>query len=124
MSKIAGVQSQLNFDAVSPTTETQVTRLANHELHNEEKNETNNGRLTTEEQSQLETAVDTINQTLDAFDRGLKFSIHEDTNRIMVKVVDRSNFKEEVIREIPPEKILDMLAEVLDMIGLLIDQRA
>ncbi|NLM70138.1 MAG: flagellar protein FlaG, partial [Firmicutes bacterium] len=66
-----------------------------------------------------------LNKTMKIFDRGLEFTIHEDTNRIMVRVVDRSDHNnEEVIREIPPEKILDMIAAFMDMIGLLVDQRA
>ena len=59
------------------------------------------------------------------FDRGLEFTIHEDTNRIMVRVVDRSDHNnEEVIRKFHPKKILDMIAAFMDMIGLLVDQRA
>jgi uncharacterized FlaG/YvyC family protein len=29
-----------------------------------------------------------------------------------------------VIREIPPERVLDMIAAIMDMIGLLVDHRA
>lgn len=68
----------------------------------------------------LEKAVDGLNKTMEIIERGLEFSIHEGTNRIMVKVVDRAN-DEKVIREIPPEKLLDLIAEINDVIGLLID---
>ncbi len=73
---------------------------------------------------QLEKAIETLNNAVDVVERALEFSIHEDTNRIIVKVVDRSNTEAEVIREIPPERILDMVAVFMDMIGLMFDQRA
>jgi flagellar protein FlaG len=39
----------------------------------------------------------------------------------MVKVVDSETG--EVIREIPPEKLLDMFANMLELAGLIIDER-
>ena len=39
----------------------------------------------------------------------------------MVKVVDTET--KEVVREIPSEKILDILANILEMAGLLVDER-
>jgi flagellar protein FlaG len=40
----------------------------------------------------------------------------------MVKVVDVQN--DEVIKEIPPEEVLDTVARIREMIGLLVDKRA
>jgi flagellar protein FlaG len=39
----------------------------------------------------------------------------------MVKVIDENTG--EVIREIPPKKILDMVANMLELAGLLVDER-
>ena len=50
-----------------------------------------------------------------------KFGIHEKTNRIMIKLVDKDTQK--VIKEFPPEKSLDMLAKTLALAGVLVDQR-
>lgn len=50
-----------------------------------------------------------------------EFSIHKDLNEIMVKVIDRET--KEVIREVPPEKLLDMIAGMLKTAGLLIDKK-
>ena len=49
------------------------------------------------------------------------FGIHEDTNRVTIKIVDKST--KEVIKELPPEKTLDMIARVWEMAGILIDER-
>ena len=40
----------------------------------------------------------------------------------MVRVVNV--FTDEVIKEIPPEEVLDTVARIREMIGLLIDERA
>lgn len=50
-----------------------------------------------------------------------EFSIHDRTKEIMVKVIDKDTKK--VIREIPPEKVLDMVAKMWEMAGLIVDER-
>ena len=50
-----------------------------------------------------------------------KFGIHEKTNRIIIKLVDRDT--QEVIKEIPPEKTLDLLAKRMELAGVLVDER-
>ena len=52
---------------------------------------------------------------------GLKFSVHELTGRTVVKVVNKDTQK--VIREVPPEKILDLAAKLEEMIGILFNER-
>ena len=51
---------------------------------------------------------------------GLQFSVHDSTGRTMVKVVNKDT--EETIREIPPEKMLDIAAKLDEMIGILFDK--
>ncbi len=50
-----------------------------------------------------------------------KFGIHEDTKRITIKIVDKDT--QELIREVPPEKTLDMIAKVWEIAGILVDER-
>lgn len=70
----------------------------------------------------VEKAVDGINGAIEHINRGLRFSVHEDTQRLMVKVVDV--LTDEVIKELPPEDVLDTAARIKEAIGLLIDERA
>jgi flagellar protein FlaG len=49
------------------------------------------------------------------------FKYHDDTNRISITVKNADT--DEVIREIPPEKALDMLAKAWEMAGLLVDEK-
>ena len=69
----------------------------------------------------LKKAVEKANQTMAIQNRYLEFRIHERTNEIIVRVVDSET--KEVIREIPSEKILDMFASMLEIAGLLVDER-
>lgn len=50
-----------------------------------------------------------------------EYSYHKETNRVSIKVFDADT--DEVIREIPPEKSLDMLQKMWEMAGILIDEK-
>ncbi len=50
-----------------------------------------------------------------------EFGYNEPTNRITVKIKDKET--NEVIREIPSEKALEMLAKVWELAGILVDEK-
>ena len=76
-------------------------------------------KQTISENSQIRKAVDEINKK--AHNSEAVFGIHEATNRVTIKIVDKDTKK--VLKEYPPEKTLDMIAKVWDMAGLLVDQK-
>ncbi|MBO4376481.1 MAG: flagellar protein FlaG [Lachnospiraceae bacterium] len=49
------------------------------------------------------------------------YGFHDETNRVTIKIVDKDT--KEVIKELPPEKTLDMIARVWEMAGLLVDEK-
>ncbi|WP_213975416.1 flagellar protein FlaG [Tepidanaerobacter acetatoxydans] len=51
----------------------------------------------------------------------LEFKIHDETKRVMVRIVDRVS--DELISEIPPEKFLDLIAGLWKQAGLIVDER-
>lgn len=65
-------------------------------------------------------AIGKANKNLELYDTRLEFSIHEETHQIMIKVFKN----DQVIREIPAEKILDMVAKMMEWAGLLVDEKA
>ncbi|MFD1334152.1 flagellar protein FlaG [Oceanobacillus iheyensis] len=69
----------------------------------------------------LEDAVDHMNELLKPIRRNLKFEMHEKLERYYVTVVDSET--SEVIKEIPPKKMLDMYAELAEFMGFLIDEK-
>lgn len=50
-----------------------------------------------------------------------QFSVHERTKQIVVKIVDPQT--KEVIKEIPSEKILNMVADMCELAGLFVDEK-
>jgi len=48
-------------------------------------------------------------------------SIHEQTKEVVIRVKNKETG--ELIREVPPEKILDMVAKFMELNGIIIDER-
>ena len=71
--------------------------------------------------TQLKKAVDDINKSALADQSEAVFGIHEKTNRVTIKIIDKKT--KEVIKEFPPEKTLDMIAKVWEMAGLMVDEK-
>jgi predicted esterase YcpF (UPF0227 family) len=49
------------------------------------------------------------------------FGIHDKTNRVTIKMVDKDTKK--VIKEFPPEETLDMIAKVWEIAGIMVDEK-
>lgn len=77
-------------------------------------------RKQAEARNRLDRALKDLNDAFSAFDIQLKFRVHDKTHDIMVQVVNVRTG--EVIREIPPKKILDMFAEMMRFVGVLLDE--
>ncbi len=69
--------------------------------------------------TQLKKAVEEINNNSKQTEA--IFGIHDDTNRITIKIVDKKS--KEVLKEFPPEQTLDMIAKVWEMAGIMVDER-
>jgi flagellar protein FlaG len=65
--------------------------------------------------------IEKANKRYEAYDKILQFSVHEETRQIVIKIINTKT--DEIIAEIPPEKILDMIAQLWEMAGLLVDKR-
>ena len=69
---------------------------------------------------------DKIKKAVEQFNKNLShssaiFGIHEATNRVTIKIVDKDT--KEVIKEVPPEETLDMIAKVWEIAGILVDKK-
>ena len=67
----------------------------------------------------LKKAVDNLNKSMPNTEA--VFGIHEGTNRVTIKIVDKTTKK--TIKELPPEKTLDMIERVWEMAGILVDEK-
>lgn len=73
----------------------------------------------TAQSRQLKAAVNDLNKQLK--DSEAIFGIHEKTNRVTIKIVDKET--KEVLKEYPPEQTLDMIAKVWEIAGILVDEK-
>lgn len=68
---------------------------------------------------QIKKAVEQMNKSMTH--SAAVFGIHEGTNRVTIKIVDKDT--REVIKELPPEKTLDMIAKVWELAGIMVDEK-
>lgn len=80
-----------------------------------------NNREKGHEYEELQKAVEQTNRMIFKDDNRFEFKVHERTGRIMVKLINKET--DEVVKEIPPEKILDLVASIWDLVGILVDER-
>lgn len=69
----------------------------------------------------VKSAISDINKKIRPTHTQCEFKYHEDTKRISITVRDSDTDK--VIKEIPPEKTLDMIAKTLELAGILVDEK-
>ncbi|WP_042222455.1 flagellar protein FlaG [Oceanobacillus manasiensis] len=84
------------------------------------KSETNNF-LPEFNRTDIEKAADTLNELMKPLRTNLKFELHDKLEKYYVSVVDSET--NEVIKEIPPKKFLDMYANMAEFMGILIDKK-
>ncbi len=84
-----------------------------------EKNETIPAEPITKEK--LVEKVDSMNDFLEPTNTSIKFNFHEELGEFYVQVIDA--FTDEVLKEIPNKKFLDMYASMAEFAGILIDKK-
>lgn len=66
-------------------------------------------------------AVKSINDFLEVEHKASKFVFHDGLDQYFVKLIDTET--EEVIKEIPPEKLLDAFYEMQKLVGMIVDEK-
>lgn len=69
----------------------------------------------------VEKSIEDMNKALSMLNRSLKFVVHEDTGKLMVQVIDKESGR--VIKEIPPQILLDIEARIEKFLGILFDKK-
>lgn len=70
---------------------------------------------------ELQELIQGINEFIAPAKTHLNFELHEKLDTYYVQVVD--NKTNEVVREIPPKKFLDMYASMAELMGLIVDEK-
>jgi len=72
--------------------------------------------------SRMREVVMNLQKNLKVFHNvNLNFSVHKASGQIMITVTEEDTGK--VIREIPPEEVLDLTAKLEEMIGIIFDKK-
>ncbi|MFH0925223.1 MAG: flagellar protein FlaG [bacterium] len=71
---------------------------------------------------QIEKAVDQVDKIVQSINKRLSFFVDKESGRFAVKVIDKETNK--VIRQIPPEEILNLSARIKEMVGILLDEKS
>lgn len=69
----------------------------------------------------LEKAVESINEFLQIEHTTSKFVFHEGLNKYYVHLVDTDT--DEVVKEIPPERLLDAFYQMQKLAGMIVDEK-
>lgn len=71
---------------------------------------------------QLELLAEKLQEFVSSLNKGLQFSVHEESGRDVIKVIDRES--EEVVRQYPSEEVLELVAKLSDAAGNFINSQA
>lgn len=80
------------------------------------------GGVASMDPEQVEQAVERINENAQLVQRDLEFSVSDSSGRIIVTVRDSAT--DEVIRQIPPEKLMAVAESLEEVRGLLFEAEA
>lgn len=70
---------------------------------------------------QLASIVDGLNSFLEPAETSIKYELHEKLDRYYVTIVDKDT--DEIIKEIPPKKMLDVYASIAELMGFIVDRK-
>lgn len=105
------VQPKIDTPPPMEAAETQKTRQQEKEIKNEHRQQ-----ISQEALDDLKNDFETMHNV------GLQFSLHKETNRTIVRVINKET--QELIREIPSEEMLNIMAKMDEMMGILFDKNA
>jgi flagellar protein FlaG len=74
-----------------------------------------------DKEEKVSEVIESMNKFMQASHTSLKFELHEELNEYYVTLVD--DVTQEVVREIPSKKLLDVYAAMTEFLGLMVDKK-
>jgi flagellar protein FlaG len=81
----------------------------------------NQENVSTFPKEKMDKVVQAMNKFVSASTTHIKFELHDKLNEYFVKVIDDST--QEVVKEIPSKKLMDIYAAMNEYLGILVDQK-
>lgn len=115
---VSTVTKQLSKDAVVEVAKVNVVETSLNQIMQEEQQAHKQDPIPKEK---VQKAVDALNEFMTTQNRSSKFVLHDGLDRYYVEVVDAET--EEVIREVPPRKLLDAFYSMQKFLGMIVDEK-
>ena len=118
------VQTSSDTAAKEMTADSKVSTASTVQITNTQKSGTDNGESNLAQQNEMkEASIKELKDIQKVINRNTiaEFGYNEPTNRITIKIKDKDT--DEVIKEIPSEKALEMLAKAWELAGILVDEK-
>ena len=118
------VQTSSDTAAKEMTADSKVSTASTVQITNPQKSGTDNGESNLAQQNEKkEASIKELKDIQKVINRNTiaEFGYNEPTNRITIKIKDKDT--DEVIKEIPSEKALEMLAKAWELAGILVDEK-
>ena len=119
-SKTSGV-AQSDFVDLRPSA-TKVPTVQDVQAKEEEEKKEQEGRLApgTMSEDSVSEMTDTFNQLMDKINCNIEFSYNKEVDMLNVKMIDKET--KEVIKEFPPEEMIENMIKAKDWLGAFIDK--
>ena len=118
------VKTEVHVDAPQLAQAAVTTKVANVQSDNSEHSDSGSRQQNMEghlSEEFIKATVKDTNTKLRTTNTRCEFRYHEDTKRISITIRDQET--DEIIKEIPPEKSLEMVARMWELAGILVDEK-
>ena len=117
------INSNISITNTNDTLKSSNQYKVNGDKYENEQNKTNNYQESNKiNRESLDKLITEVNHKFKLSNKEFSYDIHEKTNRVTVKIKDSETGK--IIKEIPSEESLDLAAKIMEMAGLLIDEKS
>jgi len=99
--------------------ENQSEKYQNDITVKQQKDDNNSNKI---DKGKIQKSVDDLNKLLEKQSTHAEYKVHKYFGDVIIKIVDDRTNK--VIKEIPPEKILDMVQKMYEMDGVFVNKKA
>ncbi|ONI42578.1 hypothetical protein AN396_14055 [Candidatus Epulonipiscium fishelsonii] len=107
--------------ATTPQNKPQLNHQNQNQAQTQAQNQAKTKTQTEDFVKKISHSIESANIEINSHTSQIKFSMHSETNQVLGKVIDKET--QEVIREFPPEEIVEMIAAMEQRAGLFVDTK-
>ncbi|ONI37589.1 hypothetical protein AN639_09590 [Candidatus Epulonipiscium fishelsonii] len=107
--------------ATTPQYKPQLNHQNQNQAQTQAQNQAKTKTQTEDFVKKISHSIESANIEINSHTSQIKFSMHSETNQVLGKVIDKET--QEVIREFPPEEIVEMIAAMEQRAGLFVDTK-